>query len=337
MEALVDFESGYWDECLELTSLGPEPPPPIPEAMLLAVRSLVLVGRGAPEAAELLGRLRPLWGLDGLVGIQAGAAEIDWHGDQQDVAAAVASFDRAVDVVGAIWSEHFPARIRLTGLVLGRLAEGAARATAADRAAHVERAPELVAAVDRAMERVRSRHHPFGPEGRAWLERVGAEHLRLRWLADVDPPTEDQLVRSWQRTVDAFDAMGHIFEGARSRARLGALLRAVGRPAEAQEVLGAARRAADRLGAAPLAAELVRAGTGRHPVTEQRRDASLTARETEILGLVAQGRSNGEIGRQLFISVKTVSVHVSNILAKLGASGRTEAAAIARRDGLLTD
>ena len=62
---------------------------------------------------------------------------------------------------------------------------------------------------------------------------------------------------------------------------------------------------------------------------------ALTARETEILGLVAQGRSNGEVARQLFISTKTVSVHVSNILAKLGASGRTEAAAIARRDGLL--
>jgi DNA-binding NarL/FixJ family response regulator len=64
--------------------------------------------------------------------------------------------------------------------------------------------------------------------------------------------------------------------------------------------------------------------------------AELTPREAEILALVAQGRSNGEIGRQLFISTKTVSVHVSNILAKLGAAGRTEAAAIAHRRGLLS-
>ena len=61
----------------------------------------------------------------------------------------------------------------------------------------------------------------------------------------------------------------------------------------------------------------------------------LTPREREILTLVAEGRSNGEIGKQLFISTKTVSVHVSNILGKLGAAGRTEAAALARRSGLL--
>ena len=61
----------------------------------------------------------------------------------------------------------------------------------------------------------------------------------------------------------------------------------------------------------------------------------LTPREREIIALVAEGRSNGEIGKQLFISTKTVSVHVSNILGKLGAASRTEAAAVARRRNLL--
>ena len=74
---------------------------------------------------------------------------------------------------------------------------------------------------------------------------------------------------------------------------------------------------------------------GATPQRQEAGPAALTPREHEILTLVAQGRSNGEIARQLYISAKTVSVHVSNILAKLGASGRTEAAALARRRGLL--
>jgi DNA-binding CsgD family transcriptional regulator/tetratricopeptide (TPR) repeat protein len=57
----------------------------------------------------------------------------------------------------------------------------------------------------------------------------------------------------------------------------------------------------------------------------------LSAREREVLGLIAQGRTNREIGERLFISQKTVGVHVGNILAKLGVSGRVEAAAVAIR------
>lgn len=63
----------------------------------------------------------------------------------------------------------------------------------------------------------------------------------------------------------------------------------------------------------------------------------LTAREVEVLGLVAEGRSNQQIADELFLSPKTVSVHVSRILAKLGAANRTEAAAAGRRSGLLRD
>ena len=63
----------------------------------------------------------------------------------------------------------------------------------------------------------------------------------------------------------------------------------------------------------------------------------LTPREQEVMRLVAQGLTNRQIGRRLFISEKTASVHVSNVLAKLGAGGRTEAVAIAHRRGLLAD
>ena len=61
----------------------------------------------------------------------------------------------------------------------------------------------------------------------------------------------------------------------------------------------------------------------------------LTDREREVLALVAAGRTNGQIATELFISPKTASVHVSNILAKLGVGGRIEAAAVAHRLGLV--
>ena len=63
-------------------------------------------------------------------------------------------------------------------------------------------------------------------------------------------------------------------------------------------------------------------------------DFGLSRRELEVLALITEGRSNPEIGRQLYITRKTVAVHVSNILTKLGVSGRVEAAATAIRLGL---
>lgn len=89
------------------------------------------------------------------------------------------------------------------------------------------------------------------------------------------------------------------------------------------------RAVAAGLPSAPLAAEVA-------PLLASRRTtADLTPRELEVLRLIARGRSNGEIGRQLFISTKTASVHTSNLLAKLGATTRGEAAALARDRGLL--
>jgi DNA-binding NarL/FixJ family response regulator len=63
-------------------------------------------------------------------------------------------------------------------------------------------------------------------------------------------------------------------------------------------------------------------------------ELGLTPREHEVLLLVAEGRTNREIGAELFMSEKTASVHVSRILAKLEVGGRVEAAAVAHRLGL---
>jgi DNA-binding NarL/FixJ family response regulator len=60
----------------------------------------------------------------------------------------------------------------------------------------------------------------------------------------------------------------------------------------------------------------------------------LSVRELEVLALVAAGRTNGQIAKELFISPKTASVHVTHILDKLGVSSRIEAAMIAARAGL---
>jgi DNA-binding CsgD family transcriptional regulator len=120
--------------------------------------------------------------------------------------------------------------------------------------------------------------------------------------------------------------------------RLGQHLVAARERVEAKDVLATASEDAARLGSTLLADRIAalaqRAGFVVAEQVEASPVAGLTPRELEVLQLVAAGRSNGEIGNALFISTKTASVHVSNILAKLGVSGRGEAAALAHRVGL---
>ncbi|WP_460308234.1 ATP-binding protein [Actinocorallia aurea] len=139
----------------------------------------------------------------------------------------------------------------------------------------------------------------------------------------------------WPQVLAAWEAIGQPHT----------LARALVSAAESAASLGdraTARAYADR------AAELAR-GLGTVPLHARARDLArrlggapnpahgLTARELEVLRHLAEGRSNKEIAEALFISAKTASVHVSNILAKLGASSRTEAAAAAHRQGVLTE
>ena len=77
-------------------------------------------------------------------------------------------------------------------------------------------------------------------------------------------------------------------------------------------------------------------GWPRRPFDEQPRDpGALTGREHEVLELMAEGYTNPQIADRLFLSPKTVGIHVSRVLAKLDAHTRGEAAAVARRRGLI--
>ena len=176
-----------------------------------------------------------------------------------------------------------------------------------------------------------------------------------RWVARRTPPRRGpETPDAWAEAVAAFEPLERPYDLARVRYRWAEALldgsdgRTTGRtaaPARAAVLLLAqAHAAAATLGARPLA-ETRTARPARPPPLparaasrrSRRRPAAppdaraadalgLTRRERDVLRLVAAGRSNRQIAEELFISPKTASVHVSNILAKLGVSGRGEAA-----------
>ncbi len=342
------YVTGDWEEVDRLTDVTGQTPPEMAEAMLAAVRLAVDAGRGNASALQRLPWIRSWWEKDGLLSIASGSAGIDLLGDGGDVAAAIRLHDDVIRSVTSLWqSDFFMARLRLSSLLLGQVASAIASPGASGRPALVERADQALEDARETWRCAERRNRRVGPEGRAWMARAEAEHLRVRWLSGGDVPPSDELVTGWRRTVEAFAEFGHVFELARSRARLAVVLRSLGEHAEAEQVAEAASAAARALGARPLLNELAAAGSHRAAAsgtdravataTSTRRDAPLTPREREILALVAEGRSNSEIARRLYISAKTVSVHVSNVMAKLGAGSRTEAAAIGRRQGLVRD
>jgi DNA-binding CsgD family transcriptional regulator/tetratricopeptide (TPR) repeat protein len=331
--AWIKSVDGDWDEALRLTDTSGEQVPPIPSALVEGVALLVESGRGEP-VAERARALRRFWELEGGVVINSVVAEMADAAHEDDPTKVIAVYQDAVAVLSRIWHEWFSARIRLAAIAIGAVADSLPRLSGAERT-------ELLAEVERlhgeghtVLNKYSDPSGFWGPEGRAWVKRLDAETLRARWLAGVDAPPQDALVDVWREAEQLFEDFGHVHELATVRAVLAGILRATGDTAAARELGDQAREVAHRLGAQPLLDRLRAQGSAAARADGPASD-TLTAREGEILALVAEGRSNGEIGKQLFISAKTVSVHVSNILAKLNASGRTEAAAIARRRGLI--
>ena len=165
---------------------------------------------------------------------------------------------------------------------------------------------------------------------------VAAEQALLRSSPDV--------ASLWQECVEAWESLGRPYETAVARVRVAeALLSRSGGRRGATEALSAAMATALALGAVPLRDEVTAlARTARlriesAPAPERASSAAmgLTDREQQVLSLVAQGRTNREIGEQLYMSPKTASVHVTRILQKLGVSTRVQAATVAATHGLL--
>ncbi|MEV8247976.1 AAA family ATPase [Streptomyces rochei] len=327
LRLLVRYTLGHWEECLREAAEDEAGGPPAAGAHTVAPVLYVALARGDLGAAD---RARAL--LDGpfdwMVTLVAGIVLTDaaaLRGDPEDaVRWARSTVARLTDDAGTP-----PAvTVRLAALALSAVADTVVGLRAAGDEAEAGRwtqaAAELLEQARRSARRGED-DRPQGPEGQAWLARAEAEWERL--ATGPDPA-------AWQRAVDGF-AHGDVYERARCRLRLAEALLAAGRPQEAAREAGLAHREADRLGAAPLRERLDDLVRRARPADTGDRATQLTAREQEVLRLLARGRSNRQIGEELFITAKTASVHVSNILAKLEAASRTEVVAVAYRQGLI--
>ena len=141
---------------------------------------------------------------------------------------------------------------------------------------------------------------------------------------------------AWRAAAAVHDEMGLAPGQARCLLSLAEAALDAGDRAEAQEAWKAATRVAEDIGAGRLAMAAVILGRRGGFLDPDRVEDpyGLTNREMEVLRLVADGLSNAQIGAELFITGKTASVHVSNILAKMGVASRGQAAAEAHRAGL---
>jgi DNA-binding CsgD family transcriptional regulator len=334
-QCLVCFDAGDWDQSERLARAVPELVTTLPVAELAAAALPVEVSRGRATAIRHLRDLRALSGLGFSAAVEVAGWEAELATWQEDLDRASSAVQRGLAIIDASQFEPFQtvhdARVCATGLAVQ-----AERAEGARAAGDAETLSDAIAVGGALLKRARSAVEQSHPAGLAhhvylagWLTRAEAEWTRLQGRSDP---------RTWQAAVDAF-SFGHIYEVARCQWRLAEALLSTGDREQATEAARAGHQTAVRLGAEPLRGALeALARRGRLDlgvgIPAERTLAGLTPRELEVLRLLVEGRSNRQIAEQLFISGKTASVHVTNILAKLGVHSRLEAAATARRLGL---
>ncbi|WP_251091939.1 helix-turn-helix transcriptional regulator [Streptomyces sp. Caat 7-52] len=330
LQLLALYTLGRWDECLRVAAEAAPALPAAGGAFATSPALYVALARGDESAAD---RARALLKgpFDWMGALVAGIVLTDDAARRGDVEEAVARMREAVTALGDGTARRPGVTVRLAALCLAAVADRAVESRRAgdaggDPARWADTATELVE-LARATAGRDHEGRAQGPEGQAWLARAEAEWATV--VAGPDPA-------AWEKAVAAFEH-GDAYEQARCRLRRAWALLAVERRAEAAEQARRARETAAALGAAPLLERIdtltrrSRLGAG----ADGGDAAPLTARERDVLRLLALGRSNRQIGEELFITGKTASVHVSNILAKLGAASRTEAVAVAHRRGLI--
>jgi DNA-binding CsgD family transcriptional regulator len=167
--------------------------------------------------------------------------------------------------------------------------------------------------------------------------------IELLLEAELQRAEGDDDPDRWSAAVAAIETLQRPYELAAALLGKGRALLAAREHRAGLDCLARAHRLATALGAGlvlsdietlTLQADGVTPPRDTPPSGERPASFGLTPRESEVLRLVSRGYSNRRISEELYISPKTTSTHVSNILAKLGASSRTEAAAIAHQSGL---
>jgi len=340
--AKAELALGRWDDAERSTSLGLRRGAIDGGALWLQVnRARLLIGRGHfAEAAVLLRRARAiderLGGTEYRTALLAGEAELAvWSGRPADALLLGAS--GLASMAGGLPPD--PSLAWLAALVLRAVADLGATASPAPRAGEagpMEEARGLAARIQAVIAEVRLRPgFSTGERALALLALLDAEGERVAGRADPE---------AWAAVGKRWAALERPFQVAYARLRHAeALLASRGdREAVARELTDAAATA-NSLGADPLARLVHRLATqARISLPDAPAlpsggptDHDLTARESEVLRLVAAGWTNQQIADALFITRKTASVHVSNIMAKLGCANRGEAAALAYRLGLV--
>jgi DNA-binding CsgD family transcriptional regulator len=304
----------------------------LPAVVTDIVHGLIDIDRGAIasagerlEAARCLGAQIYDGRINGL--LYRGLAELAvWEGRYEDALTAVTTG------LGLTGDDEMRARLCALGL---RAAADRAdeRRAEAGTASPPDEVSELLTAVRELDARALARQAPEVSEVRAATATAVAEESRLAGRSDPE---------QWCEAVRRWHELGFPAPAAYCRWRLAAAVLAEGRRSDAVELWQRAHTAAAGIGAEPLRlaieADAARAAVPLAPAGgSESGDVvpfGLTARELEVLTLVAAGRTNREIGQALLISEKTASVHVSRILAKLGARSRAQAAGIAGQIGL---